>query len=676
MKSFFFNAEPTTDLDHHPTGYDREYDADSMAAYLSPFLRTAGVFVGDDPDACKVTVQSGTTLAVHAGCAYVKGRCVSFDGTETVVAAKSGKIVIRCNNSQDVRDFQLLAVGSLIQAEDIYDLELADVQVTAVTGGYQAAVTDTRTEIALSVKSANEIDPVRTAPVLDAAPEAADYVAISDTSDGGRTKRTPWSRVKAFFAGRSVAGKTLEPTKGAKVVAGTGAEIFNDYQERSFGSDGSTSTGNVATGQCAHAEGQRTTASGNVAHAEGNDTTASGVSSHAEGGFATASGSNSHAEGNGTKAKGMMSHAEGVFSEATGPHSHAEGSSATASGADSHAEGNGAKALKSHSHAEGSGTTASGDASHAEGADTKALGVASHAEGAKTTATGTNAHAEGFATEASGDYSHAEGFRTKALAYYSHAEGQGCLAKGNSAHAAGFYTIANEYQYVIGNFNKESTNAGQTSGDRFIIGGTGYTESMRGNCFRVNSNGSVYGGTYNSSGADYAEYFEWADGNAARQDRAGLFVTLDGEKLRLAGPEDEYILGLVSAVPSVVGDVYDDQWAGMYLRDVFGRTVMEERDFPAETAPDGTVLREAFRAPAPKLNPDYRPEEAYLPRSQRPEWDAVGLMGKLVAVDDGTCKVNGFCKVGPGGVAIASETPTAYRVLSRLDGDHVRILVR
>ncbi len=204
------------------------------------------------------------------------------------------------------------------------------------------------------------------------------------------------------------------------------------------------------------------------------------------------------------------------------------------------------------------------------------------------------------------------------------------------------------------------------------------------NCFRVTAGGSVFGvGSFNTSGADYAELFEWQDGNPEGEDRAGLFVTLDGERIRIAGPEDDYILGVVSAAPSVVGDVYDDQWQGMYIRDVFGRTVQEERDFPALTlerlSPDGTSetaeMSPARRALAPKLNPDYDSTIKYQPRTQRPEWDAVGLLGKLVAVDDGSCQVNGWATVGPGGRATASLERTKYRVMSRLDDRHIRVMI-
>lgn len=150
MKSYFFNAEPTDDLTAHPTGYDREYDADDHAAFFAPFFTAAGVMAGNNADACKVVVDSGATVKVSAGCAYVKGRMVQFDGTETVEATDGCKIVARMNKTADVRAFQLLAVTELVQTEDIYDLELATVTLTAVSGGYEAQVTDTRTFMAFT----------------------------------------------------------------------------------------------------------------------------------------------------------------------------------------------------------------------------------------------------------------------------------------------------------------------------------------------------------------------------------------------------------------------------------------------------------------------------------------------------------------------------------------------
>ena len=334
---------------------------------------------------------------------------------------------------------------------------------------------------------------------------------------------------------------------------------------------------------------------------------------------------------------------------------------------------------------------------HAEGDSTIACGYSAHAEGYGSKATAYCAHAEGYYSLARNHYSHAEGYETNASGQYSHTEGRGTKATGLYSHAGGGFTISSaNYQTAIGKHNVAST----LEADKFIIGkGTG--ENSRANCLRVTHTGVYASGNYNASGADYAELFEWLDGNPSSADRVGLFVTLDGEKLRLAGPEDDFILGVVSGNPSVVGDVHDDQWQGMFLSDIYGRPLWEDVEVPAETeereeiilvetgetGPDGSpVTREEIHTetvviePArvehrQKLNPDYDNAQPYVPRTQRPEWAAVGLLGKLVVRDDGTCEVNGWACVGQGGQATASQERTKFRVMSRLDPGHVQVLV-
>lgn len=155
--------------------------------------------------------------------------------------------------------------------------------------------------------------------------------------------------------------------------------------------------------------------------------------------------------------------------------------------------------------------------------------------------------------------------------------------------------------------------------------------------------------------------FEWQDGNPNEENRRGLFVTLDGEKIRLANAGD-YIIGAVSANPSVVGDAQSEQWKDRYLTDVFGSPIYETVKIDGEE-----VIRQA-------INPDYDPTNPYINRETRKEWAAVGLIGKLVVIDDGTCQPNGYCKVADGGTATTAEN--GYRVLSRLDDNHIRILLR
>lgn len=359
--------------------------------------------------------------------------------------------------------------------------------------------------------------------------------------------------------------------------------------------------------------------------------------------------------------------------------------SGTTIGKNSMAVGSYTEASGSNSHAEGSDTTASGICSHAEGSGTTASGFYSHAEGEVTTATAHCAHAEGNRTTASGLYSHAEGCQTTASGGRSHAEGEVTKASGDHSHAAGYYTVAQyESETVVGRYNveKDVTNT-STLGDLFVVGkGTAY--NARANAFRVSTAG-VYGtSAFNASGADYAELFEWEDGNPNGEDRCGRFVTLHGSRICLAQPGEDFLLGIISGNPSVVGDVHDDQWCDMFLYDVFGRPIWEDVNVPDETCeepdpenPGQTITRvivPAHTERRQKLNPQYDSSQTYIPRSERSEWDAVGMMGKLVVLDDGSCQINGWCTAGTDGIATASENRSGWRVMERIDETHIRVL--
>ena len=128
--------------------------------------------------------------------------------------------------------------------------------------------------------------------------------------------------------------------------------------------------------------------------------------------------------------------------------------------------------------------------------------------------------------------------------------------------------------------------------------------------FYIRGDGNAFAdGSWNGGGADYAEYFEWSDGNTEAEDRRGISVVLDADKIREA-VEGEEPIGVISGNPSVVGDNDCDRWKNKYLRDDYGSYVLDE---------DG------YR----QLNPDYDSSVEYVQREDRPEWDTVGLMGKL-----------------------------------------------
>ena len=370
------------------------------------------------------------------------------------------------------------------------------------------------------------------------------------------------------------------------------------------------------------------------------------------------------AEGIGVTASGRASHAEGYSTEATGDDSHAEGNGTTASGTASHAEGAYyATASGNASHAEGFNTTASKNASHAEGNQTTASELYSHAEGNQTTASGTASHAEGSITIASGSYSHAEGYNTRAA--------------GTSSHVEGYNTNAERFQHVGGRYNRTiagPTSVSNMSGSLFIIG-NGTSAGAGSNAFRIATDGGVYGTkAYSSSGADYAEYFEWKDGNVNKEDRVGLFVTLDGEFIRLANIDDDYILGVVSSTPSIIGDSYfGDNWHGMYEKDIFGRVLTEVVHVDEYADDNGNIIPEHDEKRV-ILNQAWNPELKYINREDRQEWDAIGMLGKIIVVDDGTCQINGYCKVSNNGIATKSEN--GYRVIQRLDDNHIKIIFR
>lgn len=169
-------------------------------------------------------------------------------------------------------------------------------------------------------------------------------------------------------------------------------------------------------------------------------------------------------------------------------------------------------------------------------------------------------------------------------------------------------------------------------------------------------------GTFSSSGADYAEFWEMKDGNPNNEDLRGFFVTVNENNKISKANENDFILGVISSNPVIIGNDYQDIWKGKYLKDVYGNRITVEKEV------DGVKTVEYV------INPDYDPDIEYVSRADRKEWQIVGLMGQLIANDDGTSKPGSFCKVKDGGIATSSDS--GYRVLERIDDSHIKILFR
>ena len=251
----------------------------------------------------------------------------------------------------------------------------------------------------------------------------------------------------------------------------------------------------------------------------------------------------------------------------------------------------------------------------------------------------------------------------------SHVEGSGNEAQGFCAHAEGAYSI-NDSSVSAGSKGAYAHKVG--NGENFMNRSNAYTLDWQGN-------GTFAGTVSSSTGADYAEYFEWKDGNPNNEDRVGYIVTLDGDKIVKANTGDD-VLGICSGTAMVLGDSAEWNWSKRYLTDDFGRIIYEDYDVEHEEVKDentGKVIEEAWteHIHAPKQNPDYDTTKAYIKRADRPEWQIVGMMGKIYVRDDGTCVVNGYADVKDG-IATRASGKTNMRVMERVTDNIVRVLMK
>lgn len=135
--------------------------------------------------------------------------------------------------------------------------------------------------------------------------------------------------------------------------------------------------------------------------------------------------------------------------------------------------------------------------------------------------------------------------------------------------------------------------------------------------FKVDGTGSVYNdtGTY-SNPADYADMFEWEDGNTDGADRIGITVVMtDSGKIRPSRDGDKAyaVFGAVTGTACMVGNSAWSHWHGKYLKDDYGRMVYSQ--FESKSVP--------------VLNPDYDSSLDYIPRAHRSEWAPIGMVGRI-----------------------------------------------
>ena len=243
------------------------------------------------------------------------------------------------------------------------------------------------------------------------------------------------------------------------------------------------------------------------------------------------------------------------------------------------------------------------------------------------------------------------------------------MSGGSFAESHGLYTIAAHAGSTI--YGKYGSTADEYSWN--LANGTSL--AAQGLAVKILQNGNICAdGSLSSPCADYAELFEWQDGNQGKEDRAGYFVKLIGDKIAKTD-EFDTPLGVISAMPAIIGDSGEMHWQGKFATDDFGRVQYHDVLIPAVTDEDGNIIEEERYELQPILNPDWDSTQEYVPRLKRPEWSTVGVLGKLVVYDDGTLQPGDLCRAGTGGKAVKSIS-SGYPVLKRISEDKVLIWFR
>mgnify|MGYP003650441674 CR=1 FL=1 len=202
------------------------------------------------------------------------------------------------------------------------------------------------------------------------------------------------------------------------------------------------------------------------------------------------------------------------------------------------------------------------------------------------------------------------------------------------------------------------TNTFEAGYSATLVGAPNYTN--RTILLNVVSGSGYWDGALIVGSADYAEYFEWQDGNLNDEKRYGYFVSLVGNKIEIGNSN---VVGTVSPTPGFIGDSPSLKWSKSYLKDEFRRKLKVEykiylisgdtgniddvkiyidesenvyKNYPNLGQLDGVLYTGDTKNKVyigsiyeNKINPNYDKDQEYLSRKERKEWSPIGILGKL-----------------------------------------------
>ena len=587
----------------------------------------------------KTMITNGMTLDISVHLTLESADNVTFVSTERDVYASVGSVTALSSDVTELSHSLTRHEATRATTEEAGHVTLTD-------------TLDTDEAVAVTPKALKELDFTYTLPT--ATEDTLGGVMLGDgiRSDDGRisVELTGVEQTENEGTGTALGVKNLAEKTGS-VSLGTSNKAYEKHGIAIGRSNLAYAEDSVAIGASSKAIGEQSYAIGYIASADGDQSVAIGRS-------AKAISKESFSFGRSTEAKGEESVAIGTYAKTLADKSISIGNETSVVATGGVAIGTGAKVSVGGVGATSisDNTNAVGRRSLATGYFTEAKGEKSIAGGQRSTANGLHSIAIGMATVAESEYSTAIGLDCTVEGVHSSSIGKDNFVKADHSHAHGLGLVSRiKYTHVIGRYNDVQTgdfNREPEAGDDVWIVGNGKSENERNTVARIQHDGKMYiDGRYRTGGADYAEMFEWADGNPHGEDRIGRAVALIDGKIKLADAGDE-VIGIISGNPSIVGND-SDKWRGKYVTDDFGRVQYK----------DGKpVISESFNA-----------ELTYTQRSKRKEWAVVGLLGQLPVIDDGTCEVGGKASVTADGTMTKGDD---YTVLARVSDTVIRALYK
>jgi hypothetical protein len=160
--------------------------------------------------------------------------------------------------------------------------------------------------------------------------------------------------------------------------------------------------------------------------------------------------------------------------------------------------------------------------------------------------------------------------------------------------------------------------------------------------FDLRGDGRISSDIAATTPADYAEYFNTLDPLGIEYGYAVQISNDTGGLIEVA-TSGENIIGFVSAAPAMIADAAWANWHDRWIKDDFGAYILNERG-------ERTV------------NPVYNSGLEYTPREDRPEWVAVGLLGKIWVRSYGELMMPGdYACLGVSGMLIKADVNDSPR---------------